>query len=251
MKKVFCFILILAAIIAMPAVSSFAEGGVNWYVRRCGNQKPDIPKEHLAAMDAGAYYVGEGEEKVIYLTFDAGYENGNVEKCVDILKDKGVSGAFFVLKHILCKNSDLIKKMYDNGNLICNHTTNHCDMSAMSSDEIISNVLSLEKLCFERCGVEMSKFFRFPEGRYSTDAINAVAKAGYKTVFWSFGYADWDNHRQPSAESAYDLIIKNTHPGEVILLHPTSETNVKILPQLIDAWRDMGYRFGTLDELCV
>ena len=250
MKKAFVLILILVAIISMPAVSTFAEGGVNWYVKRCGGSKPDIPKEHIAAQEAGAYYVGRGEEKVIYLTFDAGYENGNVERTVDILKDKGVTGAFFVLKHIICKNPQLIRKMYDNGNLICNHTTNHADLSEMSRDDIVNNVLSLERICLKECGIKMSKYFRFPEGRYSLDAINAVARAGYKTVFWSFGYADWNNQKQPDAEKAYDLIIKNTHPGEVILLHPTSDTNVNILPRLIDTWRDMGYRFGTLDELC-
>jgi peptidoglycan-N-acetylmuramic acid deacetylase len=120
----------------------------------------------------------------------------------------------------------------------------------MSRDDSVNNVLLLERICLKECGIEMSKYFRFPEGRYSLDAINAVAGAGYKTVFWSFGYADWNNQKQPDAEKAYDLIIKNTHPGEVILLHPTSDTNVNILPRLIDTWRDMGYRFGTLDDLC-
>ena len=95
----------------------------------------------------------------------------------------------------------------------------------------------------------MSKYFRFPEGNYSINAIKAVDKLGYKTIFWSFGYDDWDNGRQPNQEKAMKKILDNTHNGEVLLLHPTSDTNAKILRPLIKAWRGLGYEFGTLDEL--
>ncbi len=249
MKKVICTVVFLSLALAICPIRLSADGAVNWYIKRNGNEKPVLPKEHAVAEELGAYYIGKSDEKVIYLTFDAGYENGNVEKTLDILKAKGVPAAFFILKHLAVKNTDLVKRMSGEGHLVCNHTTRHADLTKLTAEEISRDLSILEDACRDVCGVEMAKYFRFPEGRYSKAALEAVNALGYKTVFWSFGYADWDNNGQPAAKRAYDLIIANTHPGEVILLHPTSKTNSEILARLIDTWRDMGYRFGTLDEL--
>ena len=135
------------------------------------------------------------------------------------------------------------------GHLVCNHTKNHKDLTSASEEEIAKDLFALEEIYKENTGYEMAKYFRFPEGKYSVEALKCVQKLGYKTIFWSFGYDDWDNCRQPSKERAIKKILDNTHNGAVILLHPTSATNAKILPTLIKAWRDMGYEFGTLDEL--
>ena len=120
------------------------------------------------------------------------------------------------------------------------------DIGAKLAFELIDK---LEKICKENTGITLDKYFRFPEGKYSIESLKCVNNLGYKTIFWSFGYADWDNDNQPSESYAIKKILSNTHNGAVILLHPTSSTNAKILPVLIDAWRDEGYRFGTLDEL--
>ena len=123
------------------------------------------------------------------------------------------------------------------------------DITLTGDEEIIKKVTDLEKNYETATGLKMAKYFRFPEGRYSEEALSVISELGYKTIFWSFGYADWDDKSQPDAESSKTKILENTHNGEVILLHPTSSTNAEILPELIDRWRDMGYSFGTLDEL--
>ena len=255
MKKYVTLILIFALVFNFTLISASAyDGGVNWYIKRAGNKQPELPKEHSIIEKYNAYYIDKklnntSETKRIYLTFDAGYENGNVEKILDTLKEKNVPGAFFILDHIIRKNTDLVLRMANEGHTVCNHTTNHKDMSKLSKNEIISNLTALEKNYQDTTGMKMAKYFRFPEGRYSESALACVNELGYKTVFWSFGYADWDDKCQPDREASKKKILDNTHNGAVILLHPTSTTNAEILPELIDAWRAMGYSFGTLDEL--
>ena len=245
--KILAVLLVFTALFNPFFVS--AEGSCHWYIKRRGRECPTFPPEAEKVSENGGFYVGKSGEKKIYLTFDAGYENGNVEKILDTLNQENVPAAFFLLDNIIIKNPDLIKRMADEGHLVCNHTRNHKNLSSSSKEEIRQNLYSLEKICLEKTGVEMAKYFRFPEGRYSIDAIKSVNELGYKTVFWSFGYDDWDNQRQPDTEKAIAKILSNTHDGAVILLHPTSKTNADILPTLIKEWRKMEYSFGTLDEL--
>lgn len=252
MKKLkFC--LVLALILSMTTVTASARECCSWYIKRNGTGRPGFPKEaeELSALDC--YYIDDGAcargEKKLYLTFDAGYENGNVERILDVLRDEGVPGAFFLLDNIIMKNTELVLRMADEGHLVCNHTKSHKNLAAADSATIARELSALEDIYREYTGREMAKYFRFPEGNYSTEAVRAVQSLGYKTVFWSFGYADWDNQKQPSAAYAKEKILSNTHDGAVILLHPTSATNASILRELIGEWRRMGYTFGTLDEL--
>ena len=249
MKKfasAFTFFIFLLSILSWNVS---ATGSLSWYIKRRGNSHPLFPKEADCLEQYSAYYIDNSGEKKIYITFDAGYENGNVEKILDVLKEKDVPAAFFLLDNIILKNTDLVLRMADEGHLVCNHTKNHKDLSFASTEEISKNLLSLEKIYEEKCGREMSKYFRFPEGKYSLDALSNVQKLGYKTVFWSFAYDDWDNDRQPCEEKAIKKILDNTHDGAVMLFHPTSATNANIFSTLIDRWCEMGYSFGTLDEL--
>ena len=250
MKKTITFILLFVCIFNVGLLSVSAEDGRNWYVKRAGHSRPEICAEHKITEKYNCYYIDANpKKKTIYLTFDAGYENGNVEKVMDILKEKNVPAAFFLLDHIIIKNTDLVMRMSEEGHLVCNHTKNHKDMSRMTDDEIKNNLGDLERIYEQKTGKALAKYFRFPEGRYSEQAMKTVNDMGYKIIFWSFGYADWDDKKQPDAQKAYEKVIENTHNGEVVLLHPTSKTNVEILPKLIDEWRNMGYTFGTLDEL--
>lgn len=250
--KLIALPLILSSIFTCTAVSSLGEE-CSWYIKKQGSKSPIFPMEAEELTGLNVYYIDksaeESGEKVIYLTFDAGYENGNISKTLDILKDKKVTGAFFILDNLLYKNTDLVNRMFDEGHAVCNHTSKHRNLSECTVNEISDDLGALENLCLEKTGKEMSRHFRFPEGRYSKKAIESVRSLGYNTFFWSFGYEDWDNSRQPGEEYAIKKILTNTHPGEILLLHPTSDTNVKILPTLIDKWRDMGYTFGTLDSL--
>jgi len=252
---------ILAPVLALGLIFSlslsvFAENAsVSWYVKKNGSKRPNAPEEQKIIEKYNGYYIDnkltdDSSERKIYLTFDAGYENGNVAKVLDVLKEKEVPGAFFILDRIVIKDTDLVKRMTDEGHTVCNHTKNHKDISGMSKEEIERNLKALETIYTEKTGKIMSPYFRFPEGKYSEASLRSVCELGYKTVFWSFAYADWDNEKQPDPERSFNKIIENTHNGEVILLHPTSATNAEILPRLIDKWKEMGYTFGKLDELC-
>lgn len=229
-----------------------STGCKSWFIKRNGNLPPLPPSDYQTMKAYGAYYINDAlkeGEKRIYLTFDAGYENGNIEKLLDILDGEGIKGAFFVLDHLIIDNTDLVKRMAENGHLVCNHTKNHRNLSLADREVITNDLTALEDIYREYTGYEMAKYFRFPEGKYSEHALKCVSEMGYKSIFWSFAYADWDNAKQPQPEKAIKKILDNTHNGAIILLHPTSRTNVEILPELIKSWRDMGYDFGTLDEL--
>ena len=234
-------------------LTSFAQQPLHWFIKRnkCG-RSPFFPPEAEEIKQYNAYFIDEmvdENNKVLYLTFDAGYENGNVKKILDTLKEESVNAAFFLLDNIILKNTDLVIRMSEEGHLVCNHTKNHKNLSHSTKEEITNDLKDLESIYKSITGKEMDKYFRFPEGKYSIEALKNVNDLGYTTVFWSFAYDDWDNNRQPNTEKAIKKVLDNTHNGAIMLFHPTSDTNAKILPTLINEWKNMGYSFGTLDEL--
>ncbi len=227
----------------------------SWYVRRAADHRqPSADLADSTLADVNAYYVDRthgdrAEEKVLYLTFDAGYENGNVAKILDTLKAEEVPAAFFILKHMITKETALVQRMAREGHLVCNHTMSHRDTTRLSEAELEGELNGLAALSREVAGVKMAPFYRPPEGKFSIDNLRQAAKMGYATVFWSLAYADWDNARQPAPEAAMKKLLDNTHNGAVILLHPTSATNAEILPALIKKWKSEGYRFASLYDL--
>ena len=203
---------------------------------------------HLARYDAA--YLGNTMEKVLYLTFDAGYENGCTEKILDTLKKHQVSAAFFLVGNYIEKNGDLVRRMGQEGHIVANHTMHHYDMSKLSDKAAFSKELTdLETLYKETTGQEMPKYYRPPQGTFSEENLQMAQELGYKTVFWSLAYVDWNNDSQPTPEQAFSKLLPRTHDGAVVLLHSTSKTNAEILDELLTKWKDMGYRFGTLEEL--
>lgn len=252
-KKIINIIAVFLTISIFTTVMANAESKHGWYIVKHEGATPGFPSDADFLSDHSCYFIDKrcnrSGEKVIYLTFDAGYENGNIEKILDTLKSEKVPAAFFVLSNLIKKNTALVARMFEDGHLVCNHTQNHECLPGSSTSQIIENLSGLEKLCKSKTGREMSKFFRYPEGTYDKESALILENIGYKTFFWSMAYADWDNSRQPSEELAFKSLIKQTHPGAIVLLHPTSSTNASVLPKLISAWRDMGYRFGTLDEI--
>lgn len=255
MKRILAVLCMLSLLFSAFCFSGSAEGkAIGFYIPRAGGKRPRLPAEEAIIEKHGGYYIDrhvddDSERRVLYLTFDAGYENGNVKKILDTLAAEDVPAAFFVLDHLILENTDLVCRMQKEGHLVCNHTKNHKDMTKCTKEEMKKNLTDLEKLCEEKTGCALAKYFRFPEGRFNEDALVTAEELGYRTVFWSFAYADWDNGKQPDPARAKKKILENTHNGEVILLHPTSATNAEILPELIREWKAMGYTFGTLDEL--
>ncbi len=228
----------------------------NWYcIRTKDNLRPPCPAELAFIEKYGGYYIDEkrrdnDSDRVVYLTFDAGYENGNVARVLDTLREKQVTGAFFILGNLITSAPDLVRRMNAEGHTVGNHTYHHRDMSRLDGEAFDQELSSLEEAYKKATGCELSKYYRPPEGRFSETNLKQANDLGYSTVFWSFAYADWDNNNQPNRDAAVKKILENVHNGAVLLLHPTSKTNADILPQIIDALQADGYRFGTLDELC-
>jgi peptidoglycan-N-acetylmuramic acid deacetylase len=244
-----CTALAFAGHLLIKNITATATGSWGLSFRQEGYAPvaPASPRE-LARVDAA--YLGDTTKKVIYLTFDAGYENGNVSRVLDVLKSEQVPGAFFILAHLLEANTDLVQRMVDEGHLVCNHTVKHRNMTHVTSkEEFETELRTLETLFYEKTGSVMPKYYRPPEGRFSESNLKMAREAGYCTIFWSFAYADWDNDRQMSPEAAKKIILDNIHNGAVLLLHPTSATNAAVLGDVIRECKEQGYRFGTLDEL--
>ena len=204
--------------------------------------------EELRKLDAA--YLGDTTQPMIYLTFDAGYENGCTEQILDTLKKHQVPAAFFLVGNYIEKNADLVRRMADEGHIVGNHTMHHPDMSKISDPAAFQKELEeLENLYRDTTGREMPKYYRPPQGTYSRENLETAKSLGYKTVFWSLAYVDWNNDAQPSKEEAFAKLIPRIHNGAVVLLHSTSRTNAEILDALLTKWKDLGYRFGTIDAL--
>ncbi|MEY8338117.1 delta-lactam-biosynthetic de-N-acetylase [Lachnospiraceae bacterium 62-35] len=197
-----------------------------------------------------AHYVQNTEDKVIYLTFDAGYENGNTSPILDALKKHQVPAAFFLVGNYLETSPDLVKRMVSEGHIVGNHTFHHPDMSKISTRESFEKELSsLEDMYLQITGQPMKKYYRPPQGKYSEANLQMAKDMGYQTFFWSLAYVDWYQDKQPSKEEAFQKLLGRIHPGAIVLLHSTSSTNAGILDELLTKWEEMGYHFGSLDEL--
>ena len=255
MRKRDVSILVLALVLALGGVVLFFRGQAletgSWGLSfRQEGTAPigNADAAHLARYDGA--YLGNTQEKVLYLTFDAGYENGSTAKILDTLKAHQVPAAFFLVGNYIEKNADLVRRMAAEGHIVANHTMHHPDMSKLSDKTAFSKELTdLEKLYKETTDQDMPRYYRPPQGLYSEENLKMAKELGYKTVFWSLAYVDWNNDAQPTAQEAFRKLLPRTHNGAVVLLHSTSRTNAEILDELLTKWKDMGYRFGTLEEL--
>jgi len=208
----------------------------------------NVSSEELKKYDA--YYVGDSSKKVIYLTFDAGFENGNTKPILDALKKHNVQATFFLVGHYLETEPELVKQMVEEGHTVANHTYNHPDMSKISDKPSFEKEMNrVEELYKEITGQDMIKFYRPPQGKYSESNLQMAKEMGYKTFFWSLAYVDWYQDKQPTKEEAFDKLLGRIHPGAIVLLHSTSQTNGEILDELLTKWEEMGYTFKSLSEL--
>lgn len=219
---------------------SFGESGT----QPVGNAKP----EDLAWYDA--YYVDPQEEKILYLTFDCGYENGNTEPILEALKKHNAKGTFFVVGHYLETAPDLVKRMVEEGHTVGNHTYHHPDMASISDMAAFQKELDdVANLFQEITGIPLSPYYRPPQGKCNTQNLKMAQELGYYTIFWSLAHVDWNQDNQPSHGESLDKLTSRIHPGAIVLLHNTSQTNGEILDELLTRWEDMGYSFRPLSEL--
>lgn len=221
----------------------------SWYFKPREDGLPPDPNEYMDMLKNG-YYLGDTSQKVIYLTFDAGYENGGTSKILDILKKEKVPATFFLVGHYLDSNPELVNRMVAEGHIVGNHTYSHSDLSQIYDFEKFKEKLTkFEDKYTQVTGKQLSKYMRPPEGKFNEKTTEFASKMGYKTIFWSFAYKDWVDDAQPDLKGSIDKIISRTHPGEIALLHSTSNTNTQILEEVIKKWKQMGYSFKSLDDL--
>ncbi|MGN0291682.1 MAG: delta-lactam-biosynthetic de-N-acetylase [Lachnospiraceae bacterium] len=205
-------------------------------------------QEELKEYDA--YFVGDKSKKVIYLTFDCGYENGNTEAILDALKKHNVDATFFVVGNFLETSPDIVKRMVKEGHTVGNHTYHHPDMSSISDMKSFKEEMEgVSDLYKKITGKEMVKYYRPPQGKYSVENLKMAKELGYKTFFWSLAYVDWNVDAQPTKEEAFEKLTGRIHPGAIVLLHNTSKTNGEILDELLTKWEEMGYTFEPLKNL--
>ena len=245
----FALLLCVSVCLVSTRRSAVAAGSWGLCFREAGKAPvTDVPPETLARY--GAACIGDTSKKELCLTFDAGYENGFTPAILDVLKERGVKATFFLVGNYLEQNPDLVRRMAAEGHTVANHTYHHPDMSAIEDPAAFEEELrSLEDLYRQLTGEELAKFYRPPQGLYSEENLRQAQRLGYKTLFWSLAYADWDNDRQPDPEKALETLRSRTHNGAVILLHSTSATNAAILGDLLDGWLADGYTFIAPDAL--
>lgn len=219
---------------------SFREPGV----APIGNAGVDQLKKWDAA------YLGDPQEKVIYLTFDAGYENGCTGAILDALKKHQAPAVFFLVGSYIRQHPDLVRRMVAEGHTVGNHTMHHYDMSRLSDPEAFRRELEEpEALYRQTVGKDMEKYYRPPQGIYSEENLRQAQALGYRTVFWSLAYVDWKQDSQPGRDAAFAKLLPRIHPGAVVLLHSTSQTNAEILDELLTRWETLGYRFAPIGQL--
>lgn len=232
---------------SIAAVSKNTDWGLSFH-EKGAQPVGNASAEHLKKYNA--YYIGTPEEKVIYLTFDSGFENGHTSKILDILKAHNAPAAFFLVGNYIKDNPEIVKRMCNDGHIVANHTDTHPDMSKISDPASFAKELqSLENKYRDVTGRDMPKFYRPPQGKYSEANLKNACDLGYTTVFWSLAYVDWYVDKQPSREEALDKLLNRIHPGAVVLLHSTSSTNAVILDELLTKWEEMGYCVRPITDL--
>ena len=250
-------LLCIGMVFALRAVNRLgaaeaAAGITDWGLSFQSEGAPPVAnasQEYLRNFDA--LYVGDANQKEIYITFDAGFENGNTEKILDALKKHGVKATFFLVGNYFETQPELVKRMAKEGHTIGNHTYSHPDMSKIGDIQSFQTELQKnEALYRDILGSEMPKLYRPPQGKFCEENLKMAQQLGYSTVFWSLAYVDWYADDQPTPEQAFSKLLPRIHPGAVVLLHSTSSTNAEILDELLTKWEETGYSFGDLEAYC-
>jgi len=246
LKKIITICLLITILCTTPVFA-----GQNWglhFPKDGSRPTGPVTAEHLKQYDS--YFIGVENEKVLYLTFDAGYEIDLTAGILDVLKKHEVPAAFFLVGNYIRDYPELINRMVAEGHIVANHTMTHPNMSKINDKDAFAKELAkVEELYKQVTGSEIPRYYRPPKGIYSESNLKHAQELGYKTIFWSCAYKDWDEKKQPSKKEAFDKLIPRAHPGAVILLHNTSKTNAIILDELLTKYKEMGYRFESLDHL--
>ncbi len=242
MKKIIVLVFVMMftfLALSYKTINAYGYG----FKRNKEHKEPDVGFYKEIIVDNNGFYVGNPNS--VYLTFDVGYDNGYLEKYLDILKAENVRATFFVTGDFVKRFSSLLVRIYEDGHLICNHSYSHKTINKVSESELKTDLERLESAYFEQIGVKMAKIFRPPEGQFDEKSMKILNKLGYKTIFWSIAHVDW----KTSKDNCLQNVIDNLHDGAIILLHTVNEENYQNLPQIIDFIRKNGYKLSTVDEI--
>jgi len=211
------------------------------------HKTPEIPSYVVEMLkDHAGIFTGDTSQKVVYLTFDEGYENGYTAKILDVLKENDVKSIFFITGSYLERNPELVRRMLEEGHEVGNHSVNHPSLPDVDNERLERELLGLEEKFYSEFNRNF-KYFRPPNGEYSRRTLEAAKQMGYKNVFWSFAYKDWDVNDQKGADYAYNKVMDNLHNGAVILLHAVSKDNAEALDRIIKGIREEGYEIRPFD----
>ena len=249
-KQQILTVLLSCGLLLTPQAKGLAKD-INWGIPKSkdGEQPHPGSEYDRIIQENDAYYIGEATDNAIYLTFDAGFENGNMPMILDALKKEKVPALFFLTGHFLEKNPDLVKRMVDEGHLVGNHTYYHPNLTRVTKEEFNEELTRLEDKYREITGLEMVKFLRPPEGSFNQEMLDWAKERDYYTIMWSLAYVDWDVNDQKGGQHAYNEILPRIHPGAIILLHSTSSDNAECLDKLIPKLKSEGYDFKSLQYL--
>jgi peptidoglycan-N-acetylmuramic acid deacetylase len=234
-------------VIPPPSTSNKSH---SWYLTlNSAHQIPYVdPGIKTLLAENNAFYALPNNSNKIFLTFDCGYELGYTGQILDILKANQINAAFFITGQYLNTQPNLVRRMKAEGNLICNHTLNHPDLSTLTSDKIQQELTKLEEQYHSVTGYTIDKYLRPPMGNYSALSLQTTNQTGYSTVFWSIALRDWDPNNQPGAEYSYQYVMNNIHPGAVILLHAVSKSDTEALDRIIKDLKNQGYVFADFNN---
>nr|WP_230505291.1 delta-lactam-biosynthetic de-N-acetylase [Sutcliffiella rhizosphaerae] len=242
------------ALLLIPQLSqadNYSTTTSHWGFKRSTNHEPPDAGEKYSKLlkKHDAFYLGDTSKKEIYLTFDNGYENGYTSQVLDVLKRKKVPAAFFVTGYYLKDQPKLVKRMVKEGHIVGNHSWHHPDMTKVN-DVRFKKELDMVKEEFQKItGIETMTYLRPPRGTFSDRSLALASEMGYQHVFWSLAYVDWQTDQQKGWRYAYDNIMKQIHPGAVLLLHSVSKDNADAMERVIDDLQKQGYEFKSLDDI--
>ncbi len=240
-------------ICALFPITAYGQPGVYHFgfKKSVEGRLPSIDEEGFKSIVTkhGALFLGNTSQKELYLTFDNGYENGFTPRILDVLKEKKVPAAFFVTGHYVKDQPELIKRMAAEGHIVGNHSWSHPDMSQLSESMMKTELDKVKEQVALLTGQQEMKYLRPPRGIFSERVLAASKQLGYTNVFWSVAYKDWDVNAQRGSQYAFSEVVKQLHPGAIILLHSVSKDNTEALARIVDEASRQGYVFKSLDQL--
>jgi peptidoglycan-N-acetylmuramic acid deacetylase len=226
------------------------QGIERWWLKRNENHQTPEVSDYIDLSKYDAYYVNpKCKKKKIFLTFDCGYENGFTPKILDVLKKQKIVAAFFVTKPFIREGRELVRRMKKEGHIVGNHTVHHRSMPTLSDRDNKQEIIDCAEYCKEATGYEMDHFIRPPMGEYNEKTLKLTKSMGYKTIFWSMAYVDFDVNKQPGKQYVVEHFKKYTHNGAIPLMHNVSQSNAEALDEVITNLKKEGYQFESLKKL--